>query len=159
MNRSRKTIRFLWGSLAVLIILCVVVFSWVTISVIRQGASTMTQVETTYMEGMSQQTQNHFDTLVEMRIAQVKAITQAVAPETVTELDESLVKRLAAVAALREFTHLFLYDTEGNDVPIYGTPVEVEMCLRDRPSAGEKYRPDRRHRHGSGPVSSTHLMI
>ncbi len=126
MNRSRKTIRFLWGSLAVLIILCVVVFSWVTISVIRQGASTMNQVATTYMEGMSQQTQNHFDTLVEMRIAQVKAITQAVDPETVTELDESLVKRLAAVAALREFTHLFLYDTEGNDVPIYGKPVEVE---------------------------------
>ena len=101
MNRSRKTIRFLWGSLAGLIILCVVVFSWVTISVISLGTSTMNQVATTYMEGMSQQTQNHFDTLVEMRIAQVKAITQAVDPETVTELDESAVKRLTAVAVLR----------------------------------------------------------
>ncbi len=126
MNSSRKTIRFLWISLTILVIICIVVFGSVTFSVIGQGTDTMNQVATTYMEGMSQQTQKHFDTLVRMRIAQVNAITQAVQPETVKELDETAVRRLTAVGALRHFTHLFLYDTDGNTAMIYGNPVEVE---------------------------------
>lgn len=126
MDGKKKTIRFLWATLTGLIILCVIVFSGVTVSVIRQGTSTMNEVATTYMEGMSQQIQNHFDTLVEMRISEIKAITQAVNPETVDELDETAVQRLTSVGSLRGFTHLFLYDTDGNDTTIYGNPVEVE---------------------------------
>lgn len=120
MEKNRKTIRFLWISLTVLVILCIIVFSTVTFLVIRQGTGTMNQVATIYMEEMSKQTQKHFDTLVNMRLDQVNAITQAVQPETVEELDETAVSRLTAVGTLRNFTHLFLYDTEGNDVVIYG---------------------------------------
>lgn len=126
MEKNRKTIRFLWISLTVLVILCIIVFSTVTFLVIRQGTGTMNQVATIYMEEMSKQTQKHFDTLVNMRLDQVNAITQAVQPETVEELDETAVSRLTAVGTLRNFTHLFLYDTEGNDVVIYGNQVEVE---------------------------------
>lgn len=125
-KRNKKTIRFLWVSLTALVSLCAVVFGVVTILVVRQGTDTMNQVATTYMEGMSQQTQNHFDTLVEMRIAQINMMIQMMPPEKVEELDEAAMDQLASMAVSREFTHLFLYDTEGNATTIYGNPVEVE---------------------------------
>lgn len=123
---KKKLARFLWVSLSGLICLCILVFIGVTAAVIGQGATTMNKVATSYMEGMSVQIQNHFDTLVEMRMAQVKGITQAVEPETLESLDETAIRRLTATGNLRGFTHLFLYDTEGNAVTVYGNPVEVE---------------------------------
>ena len=125
MDRKKLT-RFLWISLSGLICLCVLVFIGVTAAVIDQGTSTMNKVATSYMESMSIQIQNHFDTLVDMRMTQVRGITQAVEPETVEVLDETAIQRLTASGDLRGFTHLFLYDTEGNAVIIYGDPVEVE---------------------------------
>lgn len=125
MDRKKLT-RFLWISLSGLICLCVLVFIGVTAAVIDQGTSTMNKVATSYMESMSIQIQNHFDTLVDMRMTQVRGITQAVEPETVEMLDETAIQRLTASGDLRGFTHLFLYDTEGNAVIIYGDPVEVE---------------------------------
>ena len=71
MEKNRKTIRFLWISLTVLVILCIIVFSTVTFLVIRQGTGTMNQVATIYMEEMSKQTQTHFHAVVNMRLAQV----------------------------------------------------------------------------------------
>ena len=122
----KKLIRFLWISFSGLIALCVLVFIGVTAAVIGQGTETMNKVATSYMEGMSIQIQNHFDTLVEKRMAQVRGITQVVDPQTVETLDETVIGELTAAGELREFTHLFLYDTEGNAVTIYGEPVEVE---------------------------------
>lgn len=126
MNSKKKTIRFLWVSLISLIVLCVVVFATVTFRVIRQGTDTMNTVATTYMEGMSRQIQRHFDTLVNMRIAQIRGIPQAVDPATVEALDDTVIRRLTSVGKLREFTHLFLYDTEGEATVVYGEAVEVE---------------------------------
>ncbi len=74
MDRKKLT-RFLWISLSGLICLCVLVFIGVTAAVIDQGTSTMNKVATSYMESMSIQIQNHFDTLVDMRMTQVRGIT------------------------------------------------------------------------------------
>ncbi len=126
MDSNQKIIRFLWASLAGLIVLCVAVFGTVAFLAVREGTDTMRQVADTYMEGMSQQIQKHFGTLVKMRITQVQAITQAVGPETVDALDGTVIRRLTSVGRLREFTHLFLYDTEGTATTIYGNPVTVE---------------------------------
>ena len=126
MDGSKKTIRFLWTSLVALVLLCIVIFSGVTFAVLRRSAATMDQVANSYMEGMSTQIQKHFDSLVGLRIAQISAITSAADPNTLSRYDDSMVRRLTAVGQLRSFTHMFLYDTRGNTVTIYGEPVEVE---------------------------------
>ncbi|WP_297721202.1 response regulator [Intestinimonas sp.] len=126
MDGSKKTIRFLWTSLVALVLLCIVIFSGVTFAVLRRSAATMDQVANSYMEGMSTQIQKHFDSLVGLRIAQISAITSAADPNTLSRYDDTLVRRLTAVGQLRSFTHMFLYDTRGNTVTIYGEPVEVE---------------------------------
>ena len=77
---SRKTIRFLWISLACMLILCVGVFALINLFMVQQNTKTLNQVVNTYMEGMSAQLQRHFETLVSLRLGQVEAIVQAIPP-------------------------------------------------------------------------------
>lgn len=126
MDSNKKTLRFLWAALAGLLVLCIAVFILLTITMTRQNTKTLNQVADTYMEGMSTQIQRHFETLVEMRLSQIREIIRLLPPEDVEELDQDTINFLAQMAATREFTHMFLYDTEGNAEWISGGPVKVE---------------------------------
>ena len=77
MGKNKKIIRVLLGSLAGLLFLCVIVFSLMTTVMTQQNNAALNQVANSYMMGMGIQIQNHFETLVEMRILQIKGIEQA----------------------------------------------------------------------------------
>ena len=123
---SRKTIRFLWISLACMLILCVGVFALINLFMVRQNTKTLNQVVNTYMEGMSAQLQRHFETLVSLRLGQVEAIVQAIPPKSVTVLDQAARQKLAQSGTAHGFVYLALYDTEGKTLVISGEDVAVE---------------------------------
>ena len=122
---KKKTIRFLWISLLALAVLCVAVFVWLTRVMVQKTDETLTQVANLYMEEMNAQLQRHFDSLVEVQLAQVEGITLAVPPGSVKALDETAVQSLAASGRSRDFSYLALYNTEGQADIIYGEPVTI----------------------------------
>ena len=85
---NKKIIRFLWVSFVCLLILCVSVFLLINRFMIRQNTDTLNQVVDTYMKGMSAQLQQHFQTLVNLRLGQVEGIVRVVRPDSETQIDD-----------------------------------------------------------------------
>lgn len=123
---DKKVKRIFAATIVGLLVMCTSIFIIITIYMLGQNANTLSQVADTYMQGMSGQIQKHFETLVNMRIVQIEGIVQGFPPEDVEEMDAEARERLSRMAALREFIHLSLYDTEGNAEVIYGEAVEAE---------------------------------
>ena len=139
--RKRKSILFLWVSLLVLAALCVGVFAWLTRVMARKSDETLTEVANLYMEEINAQLQRHFDSLVEVQLAQVEGITLAVPPGAVSSMDEVAVMALSANGMSRDFSYLALYNTEGKADILYGEPVtirETESFLRSLNQAEPK---------------------
>lgn len=126
MNKMKKTLHFLWFSLAAVLLLCIGIFLWLNHSISKKNSETLQELTSTYMDGLSTQIQMHFETLVNMRMLQVHAIAQAIPPENVQELDDDVRTAMTDMAAFRDFTHLSIYDTEGRAYLIYGDNVEIE---------------------------------
>ena len=138
---KKKTIRFLWISLLSLAVLCVGVFVWLTRSMARESDETMTQIANLYMEELNAQLQRHFDSLVEVQLAQVEGITLAVPPGSVETMDDAAVQAMTASGRSRDFIYLALYNTEGRADILYGDPVtirEEEAFLRSLNQAEPK---------------------
>ena len=78
------------------------------------------------MQGMSEQIQSHFDTLLNMRLIQVRNVLLALPPEEMGTLDDDMREQLSAIAQSRGFTHTYLMDMDGNMESILGDPIEIE---------------------------------
>lgn len=118
-----------WGfalTITGLLLFCVAVFAVITVYMTKQNSSTLDKVASIYMEGMSGQIQKHFETLVDMRLVQINALIEGLPPENVNEMDQTVKDRLTRMAQLRQFSHLSLYDVDGNVEIIYGKNIEVE---------------------------------
>lgn len=126
MRDNKKIFRFLWISFAGLLALCIATFALIINSVQQKHTAALHELTVSYMEGLSLQIQRHFETLVEMRMIQVKAIVHAIPPEDVEEFNAEFKAAMSNMVAFRDFSHLSLYDTEGNSALIYGPAIEVE---------------------------------
>lgn len=138
---KKRTIRFLWISLLSLAVLCVAVFAWLTRVMAQKSDETLTQVANLYMEEINGQLRRHFDSLVEVQLAQVEGITLAVPPGSVDTMDETAVRALTASGRSRDFVYLALYNTQGQADILYGEPVtirEEEAFLRSLNQAEPK---------------------
>ncbi len=123
---DKKALKIFRATIVSLLALCALVFYFITTYMTKQNTSTLNQVADTYMQGMSVQIQSHFDTLLNMRLIQVKNVILAVPPEEVEVMDAAARKRLSTVAQSRGFTHTYLLDIDGNMETILGDPIEIE---------------------------------
>lgn len=124
MDRKR-ILTFLWVSLICLAVLCVAVFGGIARVMVERSDRTLTQVANLYMEEINGQLQRHFDSLVEMQLAQVEGITLAVPPTSVDTIDETVIRSMTTAARARDFEYLALYNTEGKADVLYGEPVTI----------------------------------
>lgn len=92
----------------------------------KQNTNTLNQVANTYMQGMSVQIQSHFNTLLNMRLIQVRNVLTTLPPEDVEVMDDDTRERLSAIAESREFTSLYLMDVDGNIETILGDSIKME---------------------------------
>lgn len=122
---KRRMNHFLWGSLIFLALLCVCVFYWITSTMVTESKNTISEVANIYMEEISKQYQNHFDTLVNLRYQQINAIIEAFPPEEVETLDEITLKGLESMGKYRGFIYMSLYNKTGNEFLIYGDSVAI----------------------------------
>lgn len=123
---DKKVLKVFRATIISMLLLCILVFYFITVYMTEQNTSTLNQVADTYMQGMSVQIQSHFDTLVDMRLIQVKNVVVALPPEEVEVVDDDVRERLSEIAQSRGFTHAYLLDTKGNMTSILGNPIEIE---------------------------------
>lgn len=68
---KNKTTRFLTASLIGVALFCALVFSFLAIHMSRQSTSAINEVSALYMSTMSQQTSNHFESVMTLRLDQL----------------------------------------------------------------------------------------
>ena len=105
---DKKALKIFRATIVGTLLLFVLVFYMITVYMTRQNTSTLNQVADTYMQGMSVQIQSHFDTLLNMRLIQVRNVLLAFPPEEVEVMDDDAREQLSAIAQSRGFTHTYL---------------------------------------------------
>ena len=123
---DKKALKVFPATIVSMLLLCVIVFYFITTYMTKQNTSTLNQVADTYMQGMSIQIQSHFDTLVEMRLIQIRSILLEFPPEEVEAMDDDTRAELSATAQSRGFTHMYLLDIDGNMETVFGDSIAIE---------------------------------
>lgn len=123
---DKKALNVFRATIIGMFAVCALVFYFITAYMTRQNTNTLNQVADTYMQGMSEQIQSHFDTLLNMRLIQVRNVLLALPPEEMETLDDNMREQLSAIAQSRGFTHTYLMDMDGNMESILGDPIEIE---------------------------------
>ena len=123
---DKKIRPFFSATIAAMLLMCIGIFAAITGYMTSQNTRTLNQVAETYMRGMSTQIQDHFKTLVDMRMVQVESIVQGIPPEKVEKMNGTVKTAMAQMANLRQFTHLYLIDSDGNKEVICGEVVLIE---------------------------------
>ncbi len=121
---KNKTTRFLTTSLIAVVLLCVCVFSFLTVHMNYESTQTINQVGTLYMSNMSQQISMHFATTISLRLDQLDAMTTTLPSESVQDHDR-LRQELSYQASVRNFDYLGLYSDDGSFEMLYGEQLAV----------------------------------
>lgn len=121
---KNKTSRFLIGSFALMFILCACIFFFLMNRMTQKSRSTTAEIGDFYMERMSVQISSHFQTTMDIKLAQVESIIKTMPPDgdlQGEELTESM--RISAIA--RDFKFLALLAEDGSFELILGSDVSI----------------------------------
>ncbi|WP_322175142.1 response regulator [Acutalibacter caecimuris] len=110
-------------SIAVIICLTIVVFSFLGWSIHKTGESTIEDVGTAYMHGMNEQVSLHFATIIELRLTMAESIAYIASGEDAAGYGSK--EEIEYGAAARHFSCAALYSTDGEIEMIYGGPVTL----------------------------------
>ena len=138
-DMRNRTNRFLIISFVVMFILCGCIFVVLMRYIMNFSKNTVTEINDFYLDGMSTQITQHFDTTVEIKLAQVESIVKTVPPQGEVQ-GEELIETMAISGAARDFRFLGLLSETGNVQLILGGEVEIadEEPFMDSLKAGEK---------------------
>ncbi len=138
-NMKNKTNRYLMVFFVLMFILCGCLFLLLMKYMMNSGKKTAAEISGFYMDRMSTQIIKHFDTTVEIKLAQVESIVKTVPPEGQVQ-GRKLIQAMAVSGAARDFQFLCLLSEEGEVQLIFGEEVEIadEEPFLDSLKAGEK---------------------
>lgn len=109
---EKKTTRLLRTGFILVIVLCIVVFVWMTAYMLRQSDKALSDVGEIYMSAISDQLKTHFNSIVELRLSQVDGMIGRTPPEKAV-YGEELLEELKLSAELRDFTYVSLLGENG----------------------------------------------
>ena len=121
---KNQTMRVLKVSLATVLVISVAVFSFLAFFLNQQSAKTIREVSRMYMSGTSEQIAMHFETVIDLRLNQLKALVKTIIVEDVYK-DPAQVEQLINNAKAREFSYLAFYHADGTFDMLYGSSVEA----------------------------------
>ncbi len=121
---NNKTSRFLRISLILILLLCLLMFSFLAFFMNTQSRKTINEVGNLYMSGMSEQISLHFQTTVGLRLSQLEALMGAVPTGSEANIEE-IFSNLAHDAQARGFEYLAFYTNDGKFDMLLGEQVFV----------------------------------
>lgn len=119
-----KINRFLIVVFAAMFILCGCIFLVLMNHMMSSSKNTATEISNFYMDRMSTQITNHFETTVEIKLAQVESIVKTVPPEGEVQ-GQDLLETMSISGAARDFRFLGLLSGEGEVQLILGEEVKI----------------------------------
>jgi len=152
---GQKIRQFLWISLVCILILCIGVFTWITLYMIDENDKTISEVGEIYMSEMGQQISLHFSTLIDLYQSKLKGIVWSSQQEEHADTAQ-LQEKLATSAQNLGFSYLGLYAGDGSCQVLYGEPVQIneEGVFMDALDRGEPRITD-----GTGQSGDTLLLL
>ncbi len=135
-SMDKKIIRFLCLSFFSVMIICIVVFFTLSVFMSNNTEKSIEKISQIYMSEVSEQIQQKFDSIINLRMAQVKGIIERTPPEEATPGSE-LHRELQMNAEVRRFTYLGFYLEDGSFHDIYGEPVELRDSEQFKKSLAE----------------------
>lgn len=125
MKDSRNGImRFLMISLILIFVLCVFIFSFLALFMNKKSEETISDIGTVYMTSMSEQISMHFQTTIQLRLAQMEALVQTISSNG-DEDEGAMFEELVYNARARGFEYLALYSYDGDFEMIDGRQIEA----------------------------------
>ena len=118
----KRTKRFLLISMCCLVLLCVLIFIWLSSAMTGKSEEAINEVGNIYMSEMSMQLQQKFDAITTSWISQVEGIIRRTPPEK-HQYGEEMLDELALGASVRGFEYLGLYTFDGDHEDVYGGAV------------------------------------
>ena len=119
---KRKTNRFLIASFSVLIAVCILILAVAFVIIAQKSDVAISEIGQLYMSAMARQTQQKFDTVLDLQISDIEGIVRRVSPESAV-YGQDMIDQLALSAEVRNFTYLGLYTKDGQSETIYGEDV------------------------------------
>ncbi len=119
-----KTSRVLTGSFVLMFVMCACIFFFLMNQMTAKSRETTAKISDLYLERISAQISSHFQTTMDIKLAQVESIIKTMPPDGELqgkELEESM--RISALA--REFKFLALLAEDGSFEMILGDPVSI----------------------------------
>lgn len=136
---KREKNQFILASV-ICVVLCMGIFAWSTLSLIRQGGQAANAVSDIYMNAVNFQMQLHFRSIIDQKLNQLEGIITYLPPEKMSSHDDQTRADLRSSARQRGFTYLALYATDGQADILLGDPVRVidEQAFLHALNIGEK---------------------
>lgn len=121
---GKKIKKFLKQSFIAMIVICIVVFAWMTLYMSEKTEESIVDVSNIYLSEMNLQLQQKFSSIIALRINQVEGITVLTPPET-SVYGERMLEELRTSVKVRGFSYLGFYTEDGELETIYGKDVEI----------------------------------
>lgn len=120
---DKKIKKILGWSFFGVIIICIIVFIWLTYFMSKKTRESVTEISEIYMSEMSKQVQQKFQSIVNLRLEQVDGVIKRTPAESV-QYGEYMLDELETSAEVRNFVYLGFYTEAGELQSIYGGDVE-----------------------------------
>lgn len=121
---EKKIKRFLWCSVTIAVIICVMIFISLTYLMSHKTEESITDIGEIYMSEINVQLEQKFNTIVNLRLEQVKGIYERTKPASISNRKEML-EELKLSAEVRSFSYLALYDDDGSAEKLFGEDIEI----------------------------------
>ncbi len=121
--KNKSLPRSLRSSIAVMICLTILVFSFLGLSIHSMSERTIEEIGTAYMAGMNEQVSLHFETIIELRLTMAESIARIAAGDG--ESGYGTREEIEYGARARHFLCAALYAPDGGLEMIFGDPVEL----------------------------------
>lgn len=119
---EKRIKNFLRFSFISLFVICIVLFTWLTIYMSRRTEESVNEINDIYMSEMSVQLQQKFSSIISLRLSQIEGIIQFTPPEKAV-YGEKLRKQLLTSVKVRGFEYLSFYTKDGGLEQLYGDKV------------------------------------
>lgn len=123
---DRKGLRLMWGCFIGVLLLCILTLWLMAISIDKDNQKLVKDVGQIYMDEMSTQLQNHFNSIIELRLDMVEGIIVRNPPESFPRYSDEMIEQLKMNGKTRNFDFLALYTRDGTMEVIYGEPVSIK---------------------------------
>lgn len=123
MRKQRKIIHFLRSSMILIGVVCISIFTFLTVYMNVQSEKTVNQVGDVYMASMNERISKHFSTMIDLRLTQLDTLVEAIPSETYEDKKE-VREWLEYNGRIRGLDSLAYYFEDGSFEMVYGTPVE-----------------------------------